>query len=259
MNTRTSPILVASVAIVASLASSAKADSVLEQIAIQLLASKFGVNTADITRVQSLTGLSTTEVAPIFSASKLGNTQVDTIVRLRKEGLGWGEVAHRIGMDPGTFNKLRSVGAFDSGPIWNNTLANRFAVPRADVWATQRRGASLQDQIAAILIARSSGRTPLVVYEEYRKVKDWEPIRTKSKVVYSDWKKYATRPAYSAPVGQKHRGKVKKNSSHPSGKAVGHRTAPGQNKNRRDDPKKERGNGKNDDKGRHKGKGHGGN
>jgi len=211
-------LLTASIAFSAALAGSARADSILDRIAAEVLAAKFGIKTAEVARVRTASGLSMFDVAPIFSASSYGRTRADTVWQLRRQGLGWGQVAHRIGMHPGTFNKLRVAGAFDSGRIWSRTLGSRFAVPESRVRAVLGRGASPQDSIAAILIAKATHRSPQAVFDEYRGGRDWERIRIKYKVDFGNWRKVAKNPPPHRQIAQSSpRGKTKVHPIKPRG------------------------------------------
>jgi hypothetical protein len=158
-------------------------------------------------------------------------------------------------MHPGQFNKLRKAGAFDSGKIWSSSLSGRFGVPATQVVAVQRRGASLQDIVGAILVAKVSHRSPQVVFDEFRRTRDWEPIRTKYKVNFEEWRKYATNspPHGRAALGVTP-GKAKGHAVNPPGKAKGHGgPPPGKAKSHG----KGNGNGQGQGEGMAHGKGHG--
>ncbi len=205
--------LAATVVFVVTLTGFASAQSILETIAKEIIAAKFGISKSEVSRILTASRLSLNDVAPILSASSNGQVRPDTVWKLRRKGLGWSQVAQRIGMHPGTFNKLRVAGAFDSGKIWSNALTNKFAVTGSDIAAVQKRGASPQDTIAAILIAKASYRTTPIVYEEFRKAGKWELIRRKNDVDFSNWKNYTK--AQSPVEGQ--------------GKPMGRRNAPKNN------------------------------
>ena len=186
-------ILAATVALMTPLAGHAQGGTILDRIAAEILSGKFGISTADIGRVQQTSGLSMYDMAPVLSASSHGNMRADKVWELRRQGLGWGQVAKRMGMHPGTFNKLRVAGAFDSAPIWDNALRSRFPVSGQDLLSARRRGASPQDTIAAILIGRSTNRNMESVFNEhdYDRDRDWKAMCSKHKVDLNQWKKSA--------------------------------------------------------------------
>ncbi|MBI5708068.1 MAG: hypothetical protein HZC36_13890 [Armatimonadetes bacterium] len=227
----------------------ARAQSALYKIAAEILAAKFGAQLPDVLNLGASSGLSMANLAPIYSMSAKGNTKAETVWRLRQEGLGWGQVAHRIGMQPGRFNKLRRAGAFDSGRIWSSALGSRFGVPTYRVLRIYRRGASPEDAIGSILVARRSNRTPERVFSEYRRSHNWEPMLRRHNVDFDEWKtigKVAVKAKslpYPAHMNNKHK------SSKSSGRAFGHDNA---------SSKKGAGNGKSKGNGKGKAKGHGG-
>ncbi|HET6645571.1 MAG TPA: hypothetical protein VFG65_08750 [Fimbriimonadales bacterium] len=67
--------------------------------------------------------------------------KMDEVFRLRGEGYGWGEIAHKLGMNPGEFNKMRknwdSVSDSDfADALWRDRLKK---VSRKDLdWARSK-------------------------------------------------------------------------------------------------------------------------
>lgn len=145
-----------SISCLAILASMARADAELDRVITTLLAEQFGISTKEVATAHSSSKMSWEDLGTVYSASHYGHTRADTVWRLRNQGLGWGEVAHRIGMQPSTFNKLRKQGAFDSDKVWDNVLSNRFDVPVSEVRAVRQRSPSLQDTIGSIVVGRKA-------------------------------------------------------------------------------------------------------
>lgn len=206
-------IVAATVALLSTVNAVAQADALLDRIASEILASKFGVSVTEITRLQKMSGLSIDGIAPVLSASSCGNTTPERVWALRRQGLGWGEIADRIGMHPGTFNKLRAAGAFDSPSIWNNALRLRFEVSGREIQAAQRRGATPQDMIGAILIGKATGRSMQAVLDEHEDVRDWESIRSKHGVDFGKWQSFAKKPSPKASSAGKSQAKDAKAKS----------------------------------------------
>jgi hypothetical protein len=161
---------------------SAKAQSVVDQIAATVLAEKFGIPVRDVFGVSRSSQLDVFDLPPLFSIARQTRRSTNDVWRLRNEGLGWGEIAHRLGMHPGTFNKLRKQGAFDRDTFWSSVYRDRYHVSNADLMAIQRRGGSQRDMLPAVIIARQSRISPLSVYDRYRKNGDWDKTAVSYKV-----------------------------------------------------------------------------
>ncbi len=152
----------------------ATAQSTIEQIAAKLLGDKFGTTAQLILSLSRSSNQSVFDLAPAYSVSRQTRHPADEVMRLRRQGLGWGEIAHRLNMNPGTFNKLRTSGAFDRDLIWNSIYRNHYGMRDSDFTSIRRRGGSERDVLPAILIARSSRTSPLTVYNRYRQDGDWD-------------------------------------------------------------------------------------
>ena len=59
----------------------------------------------------------------------------------RERNRGWGQVAHSIGMHPGTFNKLRKSYSVND-IIWMQTMNRRYGIPYSDYGTWRSRGYS---------------------------------------------------------------------------------------------------------------------
>lgn len=236
------------------------ADSLLEKIAVAVLADKFGIDTSQVTILQRQTQLPVFELAPIYEGAHYFKCSPSTVWQLRQQGLGWGQIAHKVGMHPGTFNKLRNQGAFDRDRFWATSYRERFAVPTERVVVIQKAGGTLEDVLAAILIGKLTNREPSQVYDQYRTQRvTWATVATSSNVQFESWRRIAvpvkTRyvivdpKAKPVPVHRSDdRGKGK--ASHKDGQAKGKEKSSG----------KGAGNGKGQGKGHGNGhgKGHGG-
>jgi hypothetical protein len=152
----------------------ALAQSAIEQAAARLLGDKFGIPVQQIFDLSRRSQQDVFELAPTYSFARQSRHPADEVWRLREQGLGWGEIAHRLGIHPGTFNKMRKAGAFDRDAIWSSIYRDRYGMSSADIAAIRKRGGSHRDLLPAAMIARSTRISPISVYDRYRKNGDWD-------------------------------------------------------------------------------------
>lgn len=241
------------------------ADSLLEKIAVAVLADKFGIDTRQVIILQEQTHLPVYELAPIYEGAHYFKCSPSTVWQLRRQGLGWGQIAHKVGMHPGTFNKLRNQGAFDRDRFWATSYRERFAVPTERVVVIQKAGGTLEDVLASILIGKLTNKEPSQVYDQFRTQRTtWTTIATNSNVQFESWRRIAVpvKTRYvivepkekSVPPGHRSDERGNGNASHkdaqdkPKGKSSGN----GNGKGKGD------GNGRGHGNGNGHGKGHGG-
>jgi hypothetical protein len=172
-----------------SVAAVSHADSLLERIAMAVLADKFGINTQEVNVLRQQTQLPVYQLAPIYEGSRYFAQKPSTIWQLRNQGLGWGEIAHRVGMHPGTFNKLRKKGAFDQDQFWQTSYRERFNVPTQQVVVMRKAGGSLEDVLGAIIVGKLTKQNPSTVYNQFQAQKSWNTITTNSNVRFEDWRR----------------------------------------------------------------------
>jgi len=182
MNHLKSVFLPAAIAAAIALPISASAQDGLKEIAAQLLGDKFGVPVEQILQLAGQSNEDVYELAPTYALSRQTRRPAREVYRLRNQGLGWGEVAHRLGMHPGTFNKMRNAGAFDRDRIWSSIYQNHYGTRASDIAAIRNRGGSQRDILPAILIARSKHARPTTVFDRYRKDRDWNRTASSYKV-----------------------------------------------------------------------------
>ena len=231
-----------------------RAENPLEQIALTLLADKFGFNLPNARDFQSRSDLSVFDAAPVYSTSYYTHRPINEVWELRQQGLGWGQIAHRLGMHPGTFNKLRKSGAFDRDAIWGSIYKDRYGVRESDLATIRRRGGSMRDALPACIIAKASRNSPVTVYRRYQRDHDWDRTANSYKV---DWQNHSK---YAARSGKPHRttaNSVGKGHDKPKGNA--HRKDRGNQSDHVIGPGKSHGKGSagRSDHGKGYGKGHG--
>ncbi|MBM3493476.1 MAG: hypothetical protein FJX72_04015 [Armatimonadetes bacterium] len=156
-----------------TLPSFARADDTLQQIALAILGEKFGISTQQATDFQRLSGLDPFDAAPAYATSHYSSRSLADVWKLRRQGLGWGEIARRLGVAPQTLNRLRQSGALDRDAIWSSLIKSRYGYRDRDIMGLRRRSGSYRDVLPACMIAHASQRTPTVIYERYRRDRGW--------------------------------------------------------------------------------------
>lgn len=196
----------------------ARADSLLEKVATTILADQFGIDTREVVVLRDRSGGSVYDLAPVYETAHYCHAHPSTVWDLRRQGLGWGQIAQRLGMHPGTFNKLRNAGAFDRDRFWTSTYRDRFGVTDQQVSVLRRGGGSLEDVLGAIIVGKLTNRDPQTVYDAYKTERSWATIGNTYNVRYEDWRRV------SKPVKTVYSIKVKQSSAAKgnAGRAVGH-------------------------------------
>ncbi|HJP83146.1 MAG TPA: hypothetical protein VJ835_06525 [Fimbriimonadaceae bacterium] len=189
------------------------AQSDLELIAAQLLGDRLGIDWEDIWQIARSPQEDVWDMAPEYVMSEYGDEPYPTVHHLRESGLGWGEIAHRIGMHPGTFNKLRHQGYFDRDEFWDDVCSRRYGVPESELDAIRRRGARNPDVLSTVIICRSSGRKPSEVFDNYRKSHSWNTTAKTYKTSFSNWRKAAKQVKWDRPTSHSSTNKVTKGKS----------------------------------------------
>ena len=177
-----------------AISASARADSVIERIAMAVLAEKFGIDTREIVTLQQQTRLPVYELSPILEGSYYFKQRPATVWQLREQGLGWGQIAQRVGMHPGTFNKLRNQGAFDRDRFWSTAYHDRFGTPNTQISVVRQRGGTFEDVLGAIVIGKLTNKPPQDIYTRYQTERSWATIASSQNVRFEQWQKV------SAPV-----------------------------------------------------------
>lgn len=112
--------------------------SAMEAAAVVVVADALGVNADFVIR----TGRSTHQPPSVYGPALIYAHECHRSFedvwrdRDRDDERGWGNVAHRIGMNPGTFNKYRKQGYSVDEIIWMDAMHDRYKVSydRYDGW-----------------------------------------------------------------------------------------------------------------------------
>lgn len=127
--------------------------------AVALISDSLGLSPSEIIRTGRRTGVPPIEYGPAVIYSHRTLEPFDRVWTRRQQG--WGEIAHSIGMHPGTFNKLRKQGYSVDEIIWMNTCQKHYGINDTDYRSWRSRGYSKGRIIE--LVARNDGnRTKLV-------------------------------------------------------------------------------------------------
>lgn len=242
------------------LSASARSENILERIAIAVLADKFGIDTREIVTLQQQTRLPVYELSPILEGSYYFKQRPATVWQLREQGLGWGQIAQRVGMHPGTFNKLRNQGAFDRDRFWTTSYHDRFGTSNTQISVVRQRGGTLEDVLGAIVIGKLTNKPPQDIYTRYQTERSWMTIASSQNVRFEEWQRV------SAPVRTRYvlvtsKSKSKSDSDHRSAVKVREKDK-SKGYDKKDDNHKGhsqgKGKGNGSGKGKSKGKGKGG-
>lgn len=189
---------------VSALPTFARADNVLERIATEILADRFGIDVQDILGTRRETREDVWDLGPVYSMSRYSNRDANEVQRLRASGMGWGQIAKQIGMHPGTFNKLRNQGYFDREPFWDDVMRRRYSLSQQDISGIRKRGAKLEDILGSVIIGKATGKSPSSVYDRYRTIKNWDKTASYYKFDLDNWERVGKKVGWegsSVPPG----------------------------------------------------------
>jgi hypothetical protein len=175
-------IALASVAALGMTAVPAKAPAqidskLIETIAAIFLADKLGIDSNTILSAALGSNASVFDMVPAFELQRYAPQQsAQSIYRMRQSGLGWGQVAQRLNMNPGQFNQLRNSGVLDPNNFWRNTTQAQFALTPSQVNNLRARGLTWRDITNAAVVARESGANLYQVADKYRRYRSWNTV-----------------------------------------------------------------------------------
>jgi hypothetical protein len=112
----------------------------IERIGAMILSGQLGLPQDEILRTSDRYDRSVYDLAPLYSIQRQTRRSSDEIWRLRQSGLGWGQIAQRLGMHPGTFNKMRVRGEFDNDWRWDDIMRDRYGWSDSQIRERRKRG-----------------------------------------------------------------------------------------------------------------------
>ena len=145
------------------------------------LARDFGLDDSVINDLRNRYGYRNDDMLPAIYANRYGRADWDDIYRMRRQGMGWGQIAHSIGMHPGDFNKARKNNRWANDrefmdDIWNDRFS-RKGTRLSDVSYARSRGMSHTDAYIADQISRYNKRGYQTVVNNYSRSRAWTPTR----------------------------------------------------------------------------------
>jgi hypothetical protein len=141
------------------------------------LARDFGLTDRNIFDIQSQYGYRDNDLLSALYLNRQGRASWGDIDKMRRSGMGWGQIAHSIGMHPGDFNKMRKKDRWDSDrdmfdDLWRDRL-NRRGSRSDDIDWARNQGFSYRDAYVADQIARANNSRFPTVLNRYRQSRDW--------------------------------------------------------------------------------------
>lgn len=147
--------------------------SVPEAAAAVLIADALGLDATIVIQTGKRSGAPLIEMGPAFVLGRECRCSADKVWKLRRSGLGWGQVAHKLGMHPGTFNKMRVKGDFDQW-AWNDMMRRSYRLQPADLVVFQRNGMRRGDVIAAVVVSKGDKRRFDEAVGSWKSDKSWK-------------------------------------------------------------------------------------
>lgn len=199
-------VAIASVAIT----SSAKAaDDWVERLGVALLSKQLGIDPELVLGTCRTSRVTVYEYAPVFVLHRSTKRNPTEIMRLRRSGLGWGEIAKRIGMHPGTFNQMRVRGDFETDRFWSSIVRDRCALSDREIARMRSDGVDWPELSAIAFVAREAGVKPDKVRSRWESDKDWSKVRGHFKVGNDFGKSKSAASSKVAPQAGRSKGKSK--------------------------------------------------
>lgn len=152
--------------------------SATEAAAAVIIADALGLDATFVIGTGRRTGQSLVVLGPAFVISHVTRRPVADVCALRRKGKGWGEIAHDLGMHPGTFNKLRVRGDFDR-VAWVNLAHMRYGVAPGVIWDLERRKLGRGDWITAVALSDGDRARMDVLVGDWKKSRNWKAVAKK--------------------------------------------------------------------------------
>lgn len=155
-----------------------------EAAAALLLAKVLDVDMTMVISTRKETAMPVFFLAPAVVIAKVGKKDLKEIVKMRSKGHGWGVIAHRLGIHPGTFNQQRVALSKLSddeliGEVWLSVLRQSFSVPASQIVKLRQKGLGWGDIIAVLQVSAASKLPTEKVIAHWQEMdKDWSKVRS---------------------------------------------------------------------------------
>jgi hypothetical protein len=95
-------------------------------------------------------------IGPALMISQYTGHPLDHVLANKPKGEGWGNVAKKLGMHPGTFNKMRAKNGSFEDQCWMNMLYSKYKFPESEYLRVQKQGLSYLEIVLAVV--KSEGK-----------------------------------------------------------------------------------------------------
>lgn len=148
----------------------------LLQLAVSVLSQQFGMSSNNILSASQTYGEPVYDMVPAYAIEHRVHVPMDRIMRLRRAGLSWPQVAARLGLSQAQIRELVAEGYMDPNQYWATVAHRRYGVPAAQFRAVRLAGADWDQAWISTHIARQYRIQPVYVYRSYRTNRNWTRI-----------------------------------------------------------------------------------
>jgi len=143
----------------------------------------FGLETTVVPSFREERDLSLPEILVMMYLARLAGCEPLHVYEAKGRGHGWGQVAHELGIHPGTFNKLRK--GFDPGKaddasfeeavfIW--TMAQYYERKPDDLWALRNQKQPFLGIFLALDLSSKSGKSANDLLRKRKDSTSWKAL-----------------------------------------------------------------------------------
>jgi hypothetical protein len=125
----------------------------LEAAAAIVIGDALGLKVDVLVRTSRDTKESFGVLGPAIVISRNSGHDLGHVLKNKPKGEGWGNVAKRLGMHPGDFNKMRVQGGSFEAMCWMNMLNTKYRFPQKDYERAQKSGLSDLEIVLAVVMA----------------------------------------------------------------------------------------------------------
>lgn len=143
-----------------------------EAAAAAMIANALHLGPSTVIKASQRTGQSLVTLGPAFVMARQSHRSVDDVWQIRKTHKGWGEVAHELGIQPGTFNKMRRNGDFHRA-CWADMVQRRYRIGPTAIASMERRGMRTRDWVTASGVSNGDRRRLTLISSTWKPGKVW--------------------------------------------------------------------------------------
>ncbi|MCH7905188.1 MAG: hypothetical protein IH944_11590 [Armatimonadetes bacterium] len=124
-----------------------------EAAAAVLIGNALGIKVEWVIGASRDSGVHLHNIGPAIVISHHSGYSLHDVLRQKPKGEGWGNVAKRMGMHPGTFNKMRVKGNDFENIIWINMLGDKYGFSERSFFELSKRGLKRDEIVAAVVMS----------------------------------------------------------------------------------------------------------